>query len=186
MIISWLNQTAELGGLPALTFLILFFFAIREGYNLIIWGKGLFDDYHKRQDDRENRIETIQELEERFGQFSDLDQKVNKLDKAIDEHTRSLNKLWGGIEQLQSALKKVKDDQDAYTLASCRSILYDLHKQGTAQGYTDQAAFETFEALKHLYIELGGNSVFKKRLIGEYEALPIRGIGQEEKNGNDT
>ena len=182
MIISWLNQIAELGGLPAITFLILFFFAIREGYNLVIWGKGLFDDYHKKQDDKENRIQTLHELEECFGQFKDLDKKVTKLEQAIGEHS----KIWEGIEQLQSGLKRVKDNQDAYTLAFCRSILYDLHKQGVAQGYTDQAAFETFEALKDLYIERGGNSVFKQRLIGEYEALPIRGIGQEGNNGNNT
>lgn len=173
-----------------MVFIVLLCFAIRETYNFIVWINGLFNDYHKLQDHKEDQEATIKKLEKkmdmsdeemkrRFEQLDDIDKKVCDLEQTMSKHGRSLDKLWDGIESLQESIEAAKVCRNSYTLASSRSILYDLYKQGITQGYTDQAAYETFESLKDIYLELGGNSVFKNKLIGEYEALPIRGVDQD-------
>jgi len=66
--IAFINGVAEIGGLTALTFIILFFFAVREGYNFCVWIKEILDKYHAKQNKTENaeeQFETLKKMNEK-------------------------------------------------------------------------------------------------------------------------
>jgi hypothetical protein len=45
--IDFLNELARMGTINCLIFLLLFFYAVREGYNLCLWVKAeVLDKYH--------------------------------------------------------------------------------------------------------------------------------------------
>lgn len=166
--ITFLNTIAELGGLTALTFIIIFFFAVREGYNFCIWVKTeILDKYHNKK----NKTESTEE------QFNVLKQMNEKEDHEIEQLRKDIN-------ELREEQKMCHITQRTYHLAIIRNTLYHIYNRCKKYGYIDQAEYETFESLRNIYLDNGGNSIFKHKIIPYLESLTIKGIEYEEKGQN--
>ena len=158
--IAFLNTVAELGGLNALTFLVLFFFAFREGYSFCVWVKTeVLDKYHNKKNKSENAEETFEML------------------KAMNlKEDKEIEYLKEQIENLKIQQEKCKNDSREYHLAIARNTLYHIYNRCKKYGYIDQAEYESFESLKKIYLDNGGNFLFKNKIIPFIEASTIKGI----------
>lgn len=163
MMITFLNTAAELGGLNALTFLILFFFAVRESYNFCIWVKtDILDKYHNKKNLHEN-------TEEQFEALKEMNQKEDK----------EIEYLKKQIEELKEQYAHCSNNQVEYHLAIVRNTLYHIYNRCRKHGYIDQAEYESFESLKMFYLNNGGNSIFKHKVIPYIDSLTVKGIDFE-------
>ena len=163
--IAFINGIAEIGGLTALTFIILFFFAVREGYNFCVWVKEILDKYHAKQNKTEN-------VEEQF-------ETLKKMNEKEDEEIALLRKQFEAFKKDQEHCKSISND---YHIAIIRNTLYHIYNRCKKYGYIDQAGFEAFEDLKKFYLEYGGNSIFKHKVIPYIESLSVKGIEFENPN----
>lgn len=166
--IAFLNGIAEIGGLNALTFIILFFFAVREGYNFCIWIKEILDKYHAKK----NKSESVEE------QFETL----KKINEKEDQEIALLRKQFEEFKKEQEHCKNISND---YHIAIIRNTLYHIYNRCKKYGYIDQAGFEAFENLKKFYLEYGGNSIFKHKVIPYIENLTVKGIEFDNPNIED-
>lgn len=161
--ITFLNTLAELGGLNALTFLILFFFAFREGYNFCIWIKTeILDKYHNKS----KRAESAQ------NEFKELKEMNQKEDKEIEYLKKQ-------VQELREQYSHCSENQIEYHLAIVRNTLYHIYNRCRKYGYIDQAEYESFESLKTFYLNNGGNSIFKHKIIPYIDSLTVKGIDFE-------
>jgi predicted nuclease with TOPRIM domain len=91
--ITFLNEVSKIGGVNALIFLIIFLFAIREGYNFCAWIKTeILDRYHKKS-------EKAEQVEERF-------EELKKINKKEDEEIGSLKQE---MDVLRDRVDDMKD-----------------------------------------------------------------------------
>lgn len=165
--IAFLNQLAEIGGLNALIFLVLFLFAIREGYNFCVWVKTeILDKYHKKSQRTEN-------VEERFEELKVINQKEDKEIGDLKQEFASLKDQMGDIKN-QYTQWQAKDIE--YHLAIVRNTLYHIYSKCCKNGYIDQAEYECFEKLKMYYLNNNGNSIFKHKVIPYIDSLEVKGI----------
>lgn len=161
--IAFLNTLAELGGLNALTFLILFFFAFREGYNFCIWFKTeVLDKYH-------NKTKKIENTQSEFKELKEMNQKEDKEIEYLKKQVQDLKEQYAHCSQ----------NQIEYHLAIVRNTLYHIYNRCRKYGYIDQAEYESFESLKIFYLNNGGNSVFKHKIIPYIDSLTVKGIDFE-------
>lgn len=161
--IAFLNTLAELGGLNALTFLILFFFAFREGYNFCIWVKTeILDKYH-------NKTKRFENTQSEFKELKEMNQKEDK----------EIEYLKKQVQELREQYSHCSETQIEYHLAIVRNTLYHIYNRCRKYGYIDQAEYESFESLKTFYLNNGGNSIFKHKIIPYIDSLTVKGIDFE-------
>ena len=165
--ITFLNQLAEIGGLNALVFLVIFLFAIREGYTFCAWVKTeILDRYHKKSKRTEH-------VEERFEELKEINQKEDKEIGALKQEITNLKNQMGDIKD-QYSQWQARDIE--YHLAVVRNTLYHIYSKCRKNGYIDQAEYECFEKLKMYYLSNNGNSVFKHKVIPYIDSLEVKGI----------
>ncbi len=161
--ITFLNAFAEIGGLNALTFLILFFFAFREGYNFCIWIKTeILDKYH-------NKTKRFENAENEFKELKEMNQKEDK----------EIEYLKKQVQELKEQYSHCSENQIQYNLAIVRHTLYHIYNRCCKKGYIDQAEYESFESLKTFYLNNGGNSIFKHKIIPYIDSLTVKGVDFE-------
>ena len=161
--IAFLNTLAELGSLNALTFLILFFFAFREGYNFCIWFKTeVLDKYY-------NKTKKIESTQSEFKELKEMNQKEDK----------EIEYLKKQVQDLKEQSAHCSQNQIEYHLAIVRNTLYHIYNRCHKYGYIDQAEYESFESLKTFYLNNGGNSIFKRKIIPYIDSLTVKGIDFE-------
>ncbi len=156
---------AEIGWLNALTVIVLFFFAMREGYSFCLWIKTeILDKYHAKKNSNENTKEQFEELKE--------------MNKKEDQEIAHLRQEVSELKEQQDHCKNIQRD---YHMAIIRNTLYHVYNRCKKYGYIDQAAYETFQDLKKFYLENDGNSIFKHKIIPYIDSLTIKGIEFEEQ-----
>lgn len=115
----------------------------------------------------------------------DIEKRIEALEANDDKIEDSLAIISAGVEQiaatvdvlstdLNAKLDTIKDENDKRSIVSNRTVLYRLHKQFTQQGEITLAEREMFDAVSGQYLALGGNAIFKSKIIPEVEALPIK------------
>ena len=165
--IAFLNQLADIGGLYALIFLVLFLIAIREGYNFCVWVKTeILDRYHEKSQRTEN-------VEERFKKLKVINQKEDKEIGALKQEFASLKDQ---MNDMKNQYSQGQARNIEYHLAIVRNTLYHIYSKCRKNGYIDQVEYECFEKLKMYYLNNNGNSIFKYKIIPYIDSLEVKGI----------
>jgi hypothetical protein len=66
-----------------------------------------------------------------------------------------------------------------------RNTLYHIYNRCRKHGYIDQAEYESFESLKMFYLNNGGNSIFKHKVIPYIDSLTVKGIDFESESAEE-
>ena len=101
-----------------------------------------------------------------------------KLEDKLDTIAAGVEQVAAGLEtfseNMNRRLDDIVEDNRVTAVTTSRANLYRLHAQFMQKEYVTLAEREMFESLKNTYLDHGGNSVFKSKIIPEVEALPIR------------
>lgn len=102
-------------------------------------------------------------------------ERLAALEKEDKEQIERLSNIDATLQNIVASLEVMAEDNRQATLASMRTILYDLHARFVEKGSVTMAQREMFDACSKIYLSRGGNSVFKSHIIPEVEALPVQG-----------
>lgn len=158
--IDFLNELARMGTINGLIFLLLFFYAVREGYNLCLWVKAeVLDKYHLK-------TQRVENVEERFEQLREINRREDK----------EIEYLKSQIDEIKKEQERTREADLEYHMAVVRSTLYQIYSKCRKVGYIDQGEYECFEDLKIFYLKNKGNSIFKHKIIPYLDHLEVKGI----------
>lgn len=104
--------------------------------------------------------------------------KVDTLETTDKRHDEEFNEVKSSLADIKKQLEEDRERERKNTIASVRSTLYRLYYEAVQRGWTNQASVETMAELSKIYLEAGGNSVFKHKLIGEYFDLPMKDVDE--------
>lgn len=126
---------------------------------------GLVREWLNNWHNKKNKEEETQEtFEERISKLESHDQ--TQYDKLIE--------LTDGIKELKDLILNMKKDNDEFVVVTCRSQLYRIHQEATAQGYITRECLKTFSETGKKYEASGGDDIYHDKLHPEVMALPIR------------
>ncbi len=188
-LLKFFGSTEEVGLLPFLTFLIVLLAATRKTYDFCVWVLGLLNIYHKREDEKENVKESIEKInstlikiDERVEGLElkikndDYEQRIHQLEKADIRREKQLKTISENLETISSKLDETRESSREVDVAQLRSTLYRLWIEAKKNGYITHASLETFTDLSRLYLNRGGNSVFKSSILPAFVNMEIRDI----------
>lgn len=130
------------------------------------------ETWYQKKRGIEKKDETIEQRVQR------LEENDEKQIKCLDEISDNIDKIIERIDQISSdariKLDKINEDYRNTTVAESRATLYQLAKELENREYISMAEYETFVDLSQIYLNNGGNSVFKNKIIPTIESLPIK------------
>ncbi len=135
----------------------------------------LYKTYNKVSDYFHAKWKKDEEFKEKLSKYFEKVDKLEATDKRHDENFRQINDT---LAEIKVQLEEDRERERKNTIASVRSTLYRLYYEAVQKGYTTQASVETMAELSKIYLEAGGNSVFKHKLIGEYFDIPMKDVDQ--------
>ena len=135
-------------------FVILF--AMKELIELILYFKKRF------------RIKTGIDTEKET-----IEGRISKLEIHDKWQYNEISKISKGIDEIKSSLAQKEIKDNAKTVATLRTQLYDLHNKFVERGYIDKSGLKTFTELGSIYESAGGDDIYHDKLKPEVLALPI-------------
>ena len=135
-------------------FVILF--AMKELIELILYFKKRF------------RIKTGIDTEKET-----IEGRISKLETHDKWQYNEISKISKGIDEIKSSLAQKEIKDNAKTVATLRTQLYDLHNKFVERGYIDKSGLKTFTELGSIYESAGGDDIYHDKLKPEVLALPI-------------
>ena len=135
-------------------FVILF--AMKELIELILYFKKRF------------RIKTGIDTEKET-----IEGRISKLEAHDKWQYNEISKISKGIDEIKSSLAQKEIKDNAKTVATLRTQLYDLHNKFVERGYIDKSGLKTFTELGSIYESAGGDDIYHDKLKPEVLALPI-------------
>lgn len=133
---------------------------------------GDLEEWRKRKNHVEDEKE---EIEKRVAKLEESDKHF---EDALDTISAGVQQIASTVDMLSTDLNKkldhIEEEGNRRAVISNRSLLYNLHKSFMEKGELTLAEREMVDAIASSYIEAGGNSIFKSKIIPELEALPIK------------
>lgn len=149
------------GGTNLMIFIILLAVGTKFIIDLIDYFKNKLEKWRKDKNGEEDTIDTLED-------------KIKKLEQSDGRQMEKLNDIDARIQNIASSLELMAENNRNNIVTTARSNLYRLHKEFTVQGYVTLAEREMFDSVSSIYLNNGGNSIFKNKIIPEVEALPIK------------
>lgn len=138
------------------TSFVLVLLLVKEIYGLIKWYKDRATDFHKKENEKEDLIKKVEEHDEVLNEIkaliSGINERLDGIDKKMDERE----------------MQRRKD-----IVITNRALLLQISDQIGAKQSITQSEYETFCEIADEYLEYGGNSVFKDKIIPRIKMLPI-------------
>ena len=131
-------------------------FAMKEIIELILYFKKRF------------RIKTGIDTEKET-----IEGRISKLETHDKWQYNEISKISKGIDEIKSSLAQKEIKDNAKTVATLRTQLYDLHNKFVERGYIDKSGLKTFTELGSIYESAGGDDIYHDKLKPEVLALPI-------------
>lgn len=122
--------------------------ALMELEKILKWIKGKFEGYHK--------IKTTDE---------DFHKKVDNLAVAHQENVKLLQKIDESVDKINERFNAVEKERKLDTQATLRATLYHLYEDLKDEETLTPTQYEVFHDAAQRYINAGGNSVFKNKII---------------------
>lgn len=135
----------------------------------------LYKTYNKVSDYFHAKWKKDEEFKEKLSKYFD---KVDALETTDKKHDENFRQLASTLTEIKSQLEEDRERERKNTIASVRSTLYRLYYEAVQKGFTTQASVETMAELSKIYLEAGGNSVFKHKIIGEYFDFPMKEVDE--------
>lgn len=142
--------------------ILIVILALMELEKILKWIKGKFEGYHK--------IKTTDE---------DFHKKVDDLAVAHQENVKLLQKIDESVNKINERLDFVEEERKLDTQASLRATLYRLYESLKDEDSLTSSQYEVFHDAAQRYLNAGGNSVFKKKIIPFMESKPVEGMIEE-------
>lgn len=149
------------GGTNLLIFIILLAVGTKFIIDLVDYFKNKLEKWRKDRNGEEDTIDTLED-------------KIKKLEQSDTQQMEKLNDIDARIQNMASSLELMAERNKNSIVSTARSSLYRLHKDFMTQGCITLAEREMFDAISEVYLQNGGNSIFKNKIIPEVEALPIK------------
>lgn len=135
----------------------------------------LYKTYEKISDYFHRKWKKDEEFNDKLTNYFSKVDTLEKTDKAHEENFKHIN---DALADIQNQLAEDRERERRNTVASIRSTLYRLYYEAVQKGFTTQASVETMAELSKIYLEAGGNSVFKHKLINEYFDFPMKDVDE--------
>lgn len=135
----------------------------------------LYKTYNKVSEYFHAKWKKDEEFKEKLGRYFN---KVDTLEATDRKHDAAFERIDIALSDIKTQLEEDRERQRKNTVASVRSTLYRLYYDALQKGYTTQASVETMAELSKIYLEAGGNSVFKHKIIGEYFDIPMKEVDE--------
>ncbi len=142
--------------------ILIVILALMELEKILKWIKGKFEGYHK--------IKTTDE---------DFHKKVDDLAVAHQENVKLLQKIDESVDKINERLDIVEEERKLDIQASLRATLYNLYEDLKDEESLSPTQYEVFHDAAQRYLNAGGNSVFKKKIIPFMESKPVEGMIEE-------
>jgi len=141
--------------------LVLLCLAIKGVIEFVLWIKDKMESWRKAKNMPEEKEEVFIE------RISDIETRINKLEENDENNVIEL-------EEIKGKLNDILEHNKQQTIIMSRGFLLRLCEDIKERGYMRPDEYETFEGLSEGYIQAGGNSLFKNRIIPEIEAMEVR------------
>ena len=102
-----------------------------------------------------------------------IEGRISKLETHDKWQYNEISKISKGIDEIKSSLAQKEIKDNAKTVATLRTQLYDLHNKFVERGYIDKSGLKTFTELGSIYESAGGDDIYHDKLKPEVLALPI-------------
>lgn len=135
----------------------------------------LYKTYNKISDYFHAKWKKDEEFKDKLAAYFN---KVDMLEATDRQHDAAFARIDTALDEIKAQLAEDRERQRKNTVASVRSTLYRLYYEAVQKGYTTQASVETMAELSKIYLEAGGNSVFKHKIIGEYFDMPMKEVDE--------
>ena len=142
--------------------ILIVILALMELEKILKWIKGKFEGYHK--------IKTTDE---------DFHKKVDDLATAHQENVKLLQKIDESVNKINERLDFVEEERKLDTQASLRATLYRLYESLKDEDSLTSTQYEVFHDAAQRYLNAGGNSVFKHKIIPFMENKCIKDVNEE-------
>lgn len=193
-----ISQMSQFGGLASIAFIILLLFAVREGYNFVVQAQGVFNQYHtvkQEKTDQETLINNlnstvallssrVKELETRLADDR-FRERVPKLENAMIEKDTKIELIIQELSNVSKSLENAEKERRKNIVDTNRSAMYRLYLEAKTNGYVTHASLENFLNLADTYLNMGGNSYYKKVIIPNYLKLPVKSTDDDHSLEND-
>ena len=144
-----------------ITFICLLFMALKSLIEAIVWAYGWLVKWHNKKNQEDN-------------QDISIDNRIKKLEDHDKWQYKKLIELSDGIKELKDLMINMRKDNDEFVVVTCRSQLYRIHQEATAQGYITKECLKTFSETGKKYEAAGGDDIYHDKLHPEVMALPIK------------
>lgn len=110
-----------------------------------------------------------------------LEERIAVLEKHDKRQYEEISKISNGVESIKNSLELKEKRDNAKTIATLRTQLYDLHEKFMSRGVIDKSGLKTFLELGKIYEEAGGNDIYHEKLKPEIMELQINSEKIEHK-----
>ena len=143
-----------------LVLFIMFCLAIKGVIEFILWIKDKLEKYRQQKNEPEKKEEHL------LDRMTELEKRIDTLEERDKSQGDEL-----------SAINKKLDDMVAFskqqTIIMTRSGLLTIYKSVSKRGTIYPDEYETFSGLAEMYVQSGGNSLFKDRIIPEVKSMEV-------------
>lgn len=134
--------------------------------------KSDLETWYQKKRGIEQKEET---LESRVSKLEESDKvQLEKLDQIEDSVQKLTCFLEETVQDRNRRLDEITESHKNAVVAQARASLYKISKDLDGRDYITSTEYEIFSGLSEQYLQNGGNSIFKNKIIPAIEALPIR------------
>lgn len=131
--------------------------AVKFTIDLINWYKTKFRERHQDIN-----------AEEKFHD------EVTHIACVSQEHTEALVKIGEALEGINRRLDDAEEQRRQNMIANGRATLFNLYNEFKGKPELSLSEYETFNEVAAQYLEAGGNSIFRDKIIPEILRKPIK------------
>ena len=141
--------------------LILFCVAFKGVVEFILWIKNRMEEWRKGKNEPEDKEKSL------FEKITEIDERMDELEKRGEQRSEEMN-------EIKQKLDDVLEHNKQQTIIMSRGYLLTLCREVKERGYIHPDEYETFSGLATAYVDAGGNSLFRNKIIPEIEGLEIK------------
>lgn len=130
--------------------------------DLFGWFKNYLEGWRKNKNGVEEHNRTVEE-------------RIEELEEENEKQDEKLSGLEAGQLLINQKLDEMKEQDRKETIALYRSTLLRLWHESKEQGYMTESQFEVYSAIAGIYKDLGGNGLFRHKILPEMDAMDVRG-----------
>lgn len=147
--------------IKAIVIIVLFALAIKGFYEFIAWIKKELDKWYETRNTKEKSD-------------SDIEQRIADLEESDKQQLDRLNSIDATLQNISACLETLSEEERKNIVSTSRSALWRWYLEFQDKEYLTSAEYEMFMSLSERYLNNGGNSVFRTKIIPEIEAKPIK------------